>query len=537
MRAADLFSVLAEVATEHEGVRPDHPPLVIPVLLGTLENPRDLLEQAAEVLGGTLLDLTSGGYDEPIAAYSNSELRGEVQVALSSERPRSRTDLELSYTDGVIDAVLRRNGDVVSVPTPADVQLMTLARALFDQRLERCELAMLLLSENSFDTLNQERVLRMLTALGERQGLRLGAARTLVVFIQSDALSISRHCQPKHGVRFSLTGSRLVRRNRYERMPETVRKLVAQRPRPLVLFLAAGFAVSSGMPVGNRLRDVAIKRICELPADDERHDEELGAVLYDYATGAGRTLLTEREKGLSRAEFARTVTLEQVARIEAEVNELKVPPVIDDFKKLHDEQLASGRPLGQAVYELDRVIEKGGRLVLITVNFDELIEHEHGGRLDIAITDPEFERLTPVLEHMREGGEHPEGKIPLLKLHGTVSRPETCIVTDEQTRSGVSEAKQNALLALAHGLEPDSALPWVYVGASMRDIDLTNLFSLRPFVQGVNERWVAPYLEESVERFVANTQRFWSGRETLQQRTVTETADAFMAELARQWCS
>lgn len=107
-------------------------------------------------------------------------------------------------------------------------------------------------------------------------------------------------------------------------------------------------------------------------------------------------------------------------------------------------------------------------------------------------------------------------------------------MTDEQTRAGISEAKQNALLALVAGLDSTPRIPWTYVGSSMRDIDLTHVFSLSSFSHGVSERWVAPYLEESVERFVANTQQFWMGRETLYDRTVTELADSFMGELAHQ---
>jgi SIR2-like domain len=535
MRPTDLFAVLAGVAAEHAAVRSDGPSQVIPVLVGALESPRDLLEQSAELLGGILLDLTSGNFASAIAAYDDSGLRAEVETALSSTRPRTRIDLELSYSSGEIDARLKRNGTLSTVLSAADEELLAVARSLFDERLLRCEMAILLLSENSFDRDNRHRVLQMLTGLAGRRDLRLGSARTLVVFIQSDELSVSRHCQPKRGIRFSLIEDRLVQRNPFEQMGDTVRKLVVPRDQPLVLFLAAGFSVSSDMPVGNGLRDEAIKRICELDPTDSRRDEELALVLFEYATSGGRTWLSSRELGLSSEEFARTLTLEQVGRIEAESLDVPVPPVLTELKRLHDARLTSGDPLGRAVYELDRIIERSPRLVLITVNFDELIEHAHPDRLDVAVSDADFVRLKPILEAMREGGNHPDGKIPLLKLHGTISRLETCVVTDEQTRSGISEAKQNALLALVSGLDSSSAIRWTYVGASMRDIDLTHVFSLGPFAQGANERWVAPYLEPSVELFVANTQRFWTGRENLLSRTVTETADAFMAELAARW--
>jgi len=534
MKAGDLFEVFSALAREHDERGPNASLLVLPVLIDTTENRRELFEQAAEFLGGLLLDVTSGGYATPTPAYDDSGLRAEVQTGLRVARGHHVTEVELRFEDGWVAPRLVRDGSEVTVPTPADEEVISLARALFDERLLSRELAMLLISENSFDFHMRAQVLSMLTALGQRPDLRLGAARTLVVFIQSEGLSVERHCRPR-GVRYGLTDDRLIRRNPHEHMVDTVRKIVAPREPPVILFLGAGFSASSGMPIGNDLRDDAIRSICQVADDDGRSSDELALALRAYAIQPTRRWLSSEEEGLTDDEFARTLTLEQVARIQSQALEVGVPPVLSELQQLHDARLTGGDPLGAAVYALHEIIERRPRLVIITVNFDELVEHDHDDWLDVAIADDEFEGLQPILAEMRQGGSHPNCKVPLLKLHGTINQPRTCMVTEEQTRFGISPAKQGAMLELVSDGESADPVPWTYVGASMRDIDLDHIFSLPQFNMGSSERWVTPVLEESVELFVAKKHRWWSASDTVLERTVTETADTFVGELATQW--
>ncbi|HEX8121866.1 MAG TPA: SIR2 family protein [Solirubrobacteraceae bacterium] len=532
-----LFEALAEIASEHDHADDDHL-LVVPVLSDEVESRRDLLAEVAEFLGGVLLDLTAGDYDAEIAAYDDALLRGTVEQSLSFDRPGGRIETQLSYAAGRLDVQLQSRGRTVTVPSPAETQLMAIARALFDERLRDHELALVLYDENTFDETSQQAVLSMLTGLGRQSDLRLGATRTLVPFIRSSGLDRDRHCQLYRGVRYSLAGDSMIRRNRTRHLFDTVRKLTAARPQPLVLFLGAGFSASSKMPVGNSVRNTTIRRICQLnDPHDGRTDEDLAAELFRFANAPGRNLLSEREKDIGETEFARTATLEQAARIERDVFEVVVPQTISDLQERHNARLADPTfRLGDAVYGLHQIIEAGRRVVLVTVNFDELAEHDHRDALDIAVDDDDFTRLASILGAMRQGGAHPDGKIPLLKLHGTINRPETCVVTDEETRSGITPPKTEALMSLVRNLPEGERIPWVYVGASMRDIDLDRVFGLREFNESVSERWVAPWPEGSVRRFVYAKNRWWAGRgESLLDRTVTETADAFMITLAEQW--
>lgn len=537
MRPRTVFEALAEIAGEHDGAGDAHM-LVVPVLSDDLESRRDLLTEVAEFLGGVMLDVTAGAYDHDGDAYDDPLLRGAVQEALSFDRPGGRIEITLVYEAGQLEVQLTSRGRIVTVPSPAEVQLMAIARALFDPRLQDHELAMMLYDETTFDDSSQQAVLTMLTGLGRQAGLRLGSVRTLVPLIRTGGIDRRRHCQLHRGVRYSLTDDEIVRRNPARHLVDTVRKLTASRTQPLVLFLGAGFSASSGMPVGNSVRNKAIRRICQLPdVNDGLDDAALATALYRFAGASGRNLLSERELAIGEEEFVRTLTLEQAARIERDAFEVTVPQTIWDLQKDHNDRLrAPAVVLGDAVHAVHRLIEDGRRVVIVAVNFDELVEHEHRDALDIAVSDGDFERLAPILEAMRMGGDHPEGRVPLLKLHGTINEPESCIVTDEQTRSGISAAKTDALMALVSEMPEKQWVQWVYVGASMRDIDLDLVFGRREFNEAVSERWVAPWLEESVTRFVYSKNRWWAGRgQTVLERTVTESADAFMMSLADEW--
>jgi SIR2-like domain len=539
VKPQQLFEALAEIASEHDRDGRDNL-LVIPVLTDELESRRALLDEVSEFLGGMLIDITSGAYDQEIAAFDDAALRGTVQAELTFDREGGggHTETRLIYHGGRIDAELHSRGRAVTVPSPAETQLMALARSVFDERLASHELAVLLYDENLFDEATQRAVLQMLTGLGRQSGLRLGAVRTLIPFIHSAGLDRTRHCQLYRGVRYSLSGEEIIRRNPTVQLDDTVSKLTAARDEPLVLFLGAGFSASSKMPVGNSVRNTTIRRISGLHDEhDGRTDRQLGEALFQFANEPGRDLLSEHEREIGEGQFADSATLEQVVRIERDLLEVLVPPTITELRARHDARLTDPTfKFGDAVYALHKMIEDGRRLVIVTVNFDELVENGHEELLDVVVDDADFTRIASILLGMRDGGDHPDGKIPLLKLHGTIGRPETCVATDDVTRSGITPSKANALMALVKDLPEGRYVPWVYVGASMRDIDLDRIFGLREFNESVSERWVAPWPEPSVYRFVYTKHRWWAAKgQTLLSRTVTEMADSFMNVLASGW--
>ena len=117
-----------------------------------------------------------------------------------------------------------------------------------------------------------------------------------------------------------------------------------------------------------------------------------------------------------------------------------------------------------------------------------------------------------------------------MKLHGTIDRPESCVVSAEQTDAGIGNGKLAALRAL---LDAESQRLWIYVGSSMRDQDLLRVLGDEDFARGLDERWVVPYLTDDIRHFGNARLRFWtdSGHRTMDDRLITETADAFFAAL------
>lgn len=103
----------------------------------------------------------------------------------------------------------------------------------------------------------------------------------------------------------------------------------------------------------------------------------------------------------------------------------------------------------------------------------------------------------------------------------------------EQTERGIGEAKFHALRALLN----DPPRMWIYVGASMRDLDLGPVLGDENFARGLDERWVAPYLVDTVDTFALRRQPYWGDTQfkTIQDRLITETADAFFDALSATW--
>lgn len=67
----------------------------------------------------------------------------------------------------------------------------------------------------------------------------------------------------------------------------------------------------------------------------------------------------------------------------------------------------------------------------------------------------------------------------------------------------------------------------------MRDQDLLRVLGNEDFARRLDERWVVPYLTEDIRRFGEARDTFWasSRHPTMDDRLITETADAFFAAL------
>lgn len=293
---------------------------------------------------------------------------------------------------------------------------------------------------------------------------------------------------------------------------------------PLVLHLGAGFSFSSNLPLGNDLRDDALRRRYEQPG--EADVRALAVRLFRDGQRDGR--LTSREAAAGEMAFADGLTLEQVVRLESTMYS-GTPRTLEDFAERHAQAIA-----GPAVRGLGRVIGTRAGLVLVTVNFDELIEQHVGARVQRFASDDGIEGFPAYLEAYLAGR---ETAIPLLKLHGTISDPDSCIVSAEQTEAGLPPHKRRALHAIARAGD-GAPMPWIYIGASLRDVDVVPALDDDVFRDNTEESWVAPLRDASIddfaERYRARAWRQDGNRPHLEERTISASADWFLEELAAQ---
>jgi hypothetical protein len=222
-------------------------------------------------------------------------------------------------------------------------------------------------------------------------------------------------------------------------------------------------------------------------------------------------------------EFARQLTLEQVIRAERRVADAL--PTLQAFREHHDAVI--GIP-GQAVVDFAEVLRRMvGRAVVVEVNFDQLIERHCPVPIRVFFTNDHFQQAAEYVKRYVAGG---ESEIPVLKLHGSIEEPNTCVVSDEQMQQGVGEGKLETLRALL----ANPPRLWLYVEASMRDRDLLPVFDSEDFARGLDERWISPYLDVAVEEFALRRTGFWAttALRSIGNRLVTETRRLFLSCLA-----
>jgi len=352
--------------------------------------------------------------------------------------------------------------------------------------------------------------------------------RTLVLLCYTGALEPTRHCQKFNSARFIVTKEKVSRRRTWPVDRQEVRRLGAEASSPTVLFLAAGFSSSTrtedgDLPMGNELRDRALNRL----VGDFESEAARSAAFRTFCEDRG-TLLPG-EENMSESEFQSALTLERVLQLELAEAPNPLGPTLTQFQAELDE--ARDNP-GEALKILGELVSAGTRLILVTVNFDELVEHQCGDNVKTFATDDQFEGAASYVDAYLAGT---EDAAPLLKLHGTLSRPESIVATVESVAKGLPPSKTAALRALvATRTDPRS---WFYIGASMRDRDILLHISAREFVEGVSEWWVAPSRDSSVERFIQDVRDpVWRdlGLEFgAKAKCITTTADIFMAELQR----
>jgi hypothetical protein len=524
--AVPLFELAVEIARLH-GQSQTGVITVVPVIVDDLQTARPILRALCDLLQGRLLDAsdpdsTESNLQSPVPATEDPVRRAAVTTELTT--PMGRQVVLKNTAGGFVDAELD-NPPVGKEQSAGERTIVALARATTHRDLDQYEFAVIAYDSGTMDLPFRRAVWQLM--VNQLAGMRNRTLRTLVVVAEA-AIDIELHCQTDKGFRFAVVGGRFLRRQGKDNLMATVSS-ISRHPRPFVLFLGAGFAASSRLPLGNSVRDSAIKRLLSIPAVESPTSEDL-AIRFHAFLSEKPGWFSESEQQMSREEFVRKLTLERVVRAEARMD--PTIPTLEEFRQHHDSVIHSP---GAAALDLARILSNGaGRVILIEVNFDLLVEQHAQVPLRVFASDEEFVSAAQYLDRYlaRE-----ESAIPLLKLHGTITDFKTCVVSEEQTEQGIGAGKLAALRKL---LGPAN-LPrlWIYVGVSMRDRDLLRVLVGEEFAQGLDERWVCPYLVDTVADYAHDRTPFWARTPQLniEDRLITETADAFFSSLNSVWGS
>jgi hypothetical protein len=493
---------------------------VIPVIVDDLTLAMPVLDAIRQLTGATWLD--SADLDSSVPATKDLRRMGNIRAGLDIAGLASGSRRVQFSEDPAGTIEPHFVPPFGSIPSPGEKTALGLLRAVAHQDLDHAEIGILLYREAVLDLPTRGALWR--AAVEWFVDVPHPRLRTLIVVVEGP-INVSTHCRTGVGFRYALEDSRLLRRRGRDDLRATA-QLIARHTSPFVVFLGAGFSASSRLPLGNALRDSTIKRLLGIQHSESLTSQVLALRFHAWISDRPN-LMSRSESELSQAEYAERLTLEQVVRAEVGFTGEESKTLIE-FQQHHDRIVS--KP-GAAVLDLAKILESGsGRIILTSVNFDQLVERNTSAAIRIFASDDEFAGAEEFISRYLAGD---ETDIPYLKLHGSIERVETCVMNTEQTEQGVGDLKLRAL----QGLLREPPRLWVYVGASMRDLDLVPVLGDESFTRGVDERWVAPYLVETVADFAKRRQGHWEKTKfpTIQDRLVTETADAFFDALATAW--
>jgi hypothetical protein len=232
------------------------------------------------------------------------------------------------------------------------------------------------------------------------------------------------------------------------------------------------------------------------------------------------------ERDIQAARFERSLTLERVLR--EEFFALNGRPrsesstyirIASDCEKALD-RTPPGR---KAVWELPALLP---RLVIATVNFDELIEDGMTAEHRVVVGESQFGESADLVRARLRGE---TTCVPILKIHGTVREPDSMVANINDTSRGLPRAVEQVLDTIT---EDGQSVLWLWVGCSMRDHDLRQWLTKQE-ASLLNEYWVDPLPPVSVKHYAQDVRRKqWAVLEQdLGYRQITESSDFFLPAL------
>jgi hypothetical protein len=170
-----------------------------------------------------------------------------------------------------------------------------------------------------------------------------------------------------------------------------------------------------------------------------------------------------------------------------------------------------------------------GQLIIMTVNFDQLIETDLGVPCSVYFRPDHFkDRLDDLVAYTKGDTSRP---LPILKLHGSIQDPDSLIATIDKTSAGLHDNVRRALDEVLRASPPP--LTWLWIGCSMRDRDMNSWLGGRG-AEAFDEWWIDPLPGPSLDEFVNlhRAARWTEIQRTLADRLIVDSADGFLSALA-----
>lgn len=520
MTAPPGFALLDHLIADHLVDRGGKPSLV-PCLHEELDNDIDLLDAGARRCGGVLYHL-SGDSPEweappgPVSADRLTVLEGLLAGA-GAALP-GRVVVRADEHGGVIAELAGS-----STPTEPSLQLiLRCAAVITSNAYDAFDLVVITANIAGMDAHRRELLWRMLTI--DPVDLTISGAPSTIVPVLGTRIDPDIDYRRTPGVRYVVRWDRVIRRSTLQHAG-AIASIGRRNQGPTVLFLGAGASASANIPLGNAYRDLALTEL----VGQRDPGASAAEAFFDYLHEHQRFMPGDATE---RATFAQQLTLERVLR--ETFNTLgyrprTTSPVIQELIKDCSDALQHVRPGRRALRELAARLP--GQLLIITVNFDQLVETDLGVDCSVYFRPEHFkDRLEDLTGYLRGDSSRP---LPILKLHGSIQDPDSLIATVDKTSAGLHEDVRSALDEILQ--VADAPITWVWVGCSMRDRDM-NLWLGGKGADAFDEWWVDPLPGLSLDEFVQQqrTARWAQVGRQLRERLIVDSADGFLVDLVEQ---
>jgi hypothetical protein len=503
------------------------PPQVTPVRVDELAQAIDILDPALRNVGATALDIGRIAREGCAETVSEPGQEAAVCAALTHSTAGGTRTVVFGEDEHGRRRAFWHDEQAAGVPTPSVHPLLGLATATIDERLATAgRLVVVFYDETHLEPIERPLAWQYVTQVMPRH--LSGRVDHFVIVVAAERPQ-EHHLLGDPSLRWSVDGARVMQRNLASTNGHLTQRVIDSDDSHLVLFLAAGFSASMKMPLGNKMRDFALRQL--LSGRVGGSDADLPLEFYGLMADQGQ--LFEFEAGRDLRELARELTFERVLR--EELLTFSPSPTLKELERLEHAAL-SASPFG-AVRHLKSMLTGARKLVLVTVNFDRLIEHGEDERIEVFADDPGFTGCVDYLDRYL-GGAADATRVPLLKLHGSFSDQATLIASIEQTLIGLTSDKADALERACRPAA-GARVPFVYVGSSMRDLDITVQLGQPRYATQLDERWVMPLPAPSVTDFVHRHRVApWAHagvHASLEKRLISWTATEFLERLKKGW--